>query len=749
MKKNLLLQSAFLLLFLQFCSLSFAQGIPEILYYKFNDTGKSVRNLASSPPSGTTVATLNGSLKQGSTGTCGSTALIGSGNLSNTDYMDTKWTTSMTGSWTISFWGKGLDSSTTLFYLFSNITAGALRCFSGGVAGLGNIILRGPLTDVLISGGASKNRTVCTWVYDASAGNIYAYLNGNLVNTVAQSTITLSGTANFMISGYNSLNGLNAGGLMDEFRFYSHALSAKEVKQLIYSGQSSGTVNMKGCNPFKSPSGKYTWTKNGTYYDTIPNYVNCDSFMTINLTLSNPSYTTINPTACDYYLSPSKKIFWTKSGVYYDVLKNKAGCDSNITINLTIKYSTSETLNLNKCGSYKSPSGKYTWTTSGQYLDTIPNKKGCDSLLTINLTIGYTSTNSITVKACDKYISPSKKSIWTSSGNYKDTLVNSTGCDSILIINLTINKSSANTITEKACEKYKSPSGKNTWVISGTYADTVTNKKGCDSILTIKLTINKSTYFQINPKTCGTYKSPSGKYTYNFSTSFYDTIPNKAGCDSIIAVNLIILKTTSATISRTVCKRFVSPSKKRIFTVSGKYYDTIPNKKGCDSLITINLTVNNATVVVSQKAAQLTALADPATYQWLDCNNNYAKISGATNQIFTATALGKYAVEVTEGFCTDTSICYDVTSLKINNNNLVNYLTVFPNPANGQFTISSSQPFKNATIKILNAIGEIILQATNINGTSLILDISSHANGIYFIEITEKDNSGRIKLIKY
>lgn len=750
MKKKLLLQSLLLAFSLLYSQLSLAQGVPEILYYKFNDTGKTIRNLASSPPSGTSTTSLSGSLKQGSAGTCGGTALVGSGNLSTTDFLDTKWTTNKTGSWTISFWVKGMDSSATLYYLFSDINAGSFRCFSGGVAGAGNILLRGPLTEVLITGGASKNAKVCTFVYNSGANTIYAYLNGSLINTVTQaSAITLSSTGTFLISGYNSLNGLSSGALMDEFRFYDRALSSSEVSKLIYSSSTSGSVNLQGCNPFKSPSGRYTWTSSGKYTDTINNSNGCDSFLTINLTVINKTSSTINPVQCDFYVSPSKKFIWTKSGTYTDVIKNKAGCDSTITINLTIKPSTTSLLKPVVCNSYKSPSGKYIWTTSGTYKDTIPNKKGCDSILTINLTVGKTNTHSITKTECDKYKSPSGKRIWTASGTYKDTLINSTGCDSILTINLTILNSTFQTINIKTCDKYKSPSGKLNLFASGTYSDTIKNKKGCDSILTINLTLNKSTFNQISPKTCGSYTSPSGKYTFNYSTSFFDTIPNMAGCDSIILVDLNLVKPTFNTISRTVCKRFLSPSKKYTWTISGKYADTILNKKGCDSIITVNLTINNASVNVSQKGTKLTALADGAQYQWLNCNTNYSKIAGATGQTYIATAVGKYAVEVTEGLCTDTSVCMEIKDLRVDNKTLENQLSVYPNPANGQFTILSSQSLNNASIKISNAIGETILQKNNVFGSSTSFDISNYPNGIYFIEITERENSGRVKLIKY
>lgn len=750
MEKNLLIKSVLLILFVNFSTISFGQGTPEILYYKFNDKGSSVRNLASSPPSGTTKATINGSLSQGSSGTCGGTALVGTGNLSTTDYVDTKWATSTSGSWTISFWTNGLDSSTTLYYLFSDLSANAFRCFSGGVAGAGNLLLRMTgMTDVLLTGGASKKPAVSTFVYDATAGYIYAYLNGTLINSVAQSSIGISSSGTLMLSGYNSLSGLNSGGLMDEFRFYSKALTAAQVARFTYNGNSTGTITQTATCSYTGPSGLHTWNRSGTYKDTIANYNYCDSVITVNLTITGNTSATLTPTSCDFYVSPSKKFVWTKTGTYSDAIKNKAGCDSILTVNLTIKNGTTSLLKPVVCNSYTSPSGKYTWTKTGKYYDTIPNKKGCDSAITIDLKVGYANAATINVKACDRYKSPSGKNTWTNSGTYTDIIPNAAGCDSVLTIKLTIGKSTSNTINVKACDKYKSPSGKTGWVVTGTYMDTIPNKTGCDSLITVNLTLNKSTFSQISPRTCGSYTSPSGKYTYPFSISFFDTIPNSAGCDSVILVDLIVNKITSATVSNTVCKRFVSPSKKHIWTISGKYYDTIPNRKGCDSLITINLTINNATVAVSQKGAKLSALADGAFYQWLNCNTSYSKITGATNQVYTATALGRYAVEVTEGTCTDTSICMNVTDLKVDTYSLNNSLSVSPNPATGQYTVSSIQPLNNATIKVINAMGETILLKNNVFGSSLFIDISGHANGIYFIEISEKENSGRLKLIKY
>ncbi|WP_300661009.1 MopE-related protein, partial [Fluviicola sp.] len=101
---------------------------------------------------------------------------------------------------------------------------------------------------------------------------------------------------------------------------------------------------------------------------------------------------TINVSECETYTVPSTHETYNTSGVYHDTIPNAAGCDSILTINLTIKHNTTNTLNVSWCGTYQVPSGHESYTTSGVYHDTIPNTAGCDSILTINLTI----TGSIT-----------------------------------------------------------------------------------------------------------------------------------------------------------------------------------------------------------------------------------------------------------------------------------------------------------------------------------------------------------------
>lgn len=226
MKNKFTLSGYLFIVLFAFLSLNAeAQNVPELIYYKFDGTGTSVTNSASTPV-GNNPATISGTLTQGGTGQFGG-GLQGTGASSSTDVINSGWNTSLTGSWTISLYLNNIPSSSTLFYYFGDAGASSFRCFTNGVAGANNLMLRGPLTDVIIVGGATVGvANVCHFVYDATVPEIRGYYNGVLAVTVPQAAISLTGTG-FQVGGYATNSGLS--GTMDEFRLYDRALTATEI----------------------------------------------------------------------------------------------------------------------------------------------------------------------------------------------------------------------------------------------------------------------------------------------------------------------------------------------------------------------------------------------------------------------------------------------------------------------------------------------------------------------------------------
>ncbi|MGV3610853.1 MAG: SBBP repeat-containing protein [Fluviicola sp.] len=149
----------------------------------------------------------------------------------------------------------------------------------------------------------------------------------------------------------------------------------------------STTIYEQSCGPYVWSLNGNIYSNTGQYIDTVVSSVGCDSIVTLNLTIFNSTSNQISHTACDSYMWSVNGQIYTASGQYIDTIPNAAGCDSIITLNLTILNSSVATETQTACGSFTWPINGQTYTASGQYIDTIPNAAGCDSIITLDLTI--------------------------------------------------------------------------------------------------------------------------------------------------------------------------------------------------------------------------------------------------------------------------------------------------------------------------------------------------------------------------
>ncbi|MBN3036212.1 MAG: carboxypeptidase regulatory-like domain-containing protein [Bacteroidales bacterium] len=242
--------------------------VPEMIYYKFeNPGGADVPNDASSPVGNNPAPVLG--MTMGGTGQFGS-ALIGTGASSSTSYVNVGWSVNLPSTgWTISMW-LDIPSSTTLYYLFGDPGASSFRCFAGGVAGAGNLIIRGGgLTDTYING-VAPGPSVAHFVYTGSSMDVY--LNGAYQGSVAQPSVTIAGTG-FKVGGYSTSTGLN--GSMDEFRMYSRALTPTEIADSwnVLLPQASTAWHLISSPISNALSGLYTGMYLQTYHEATMQWI--------------------------------------------------------------------------------------------------------------------------------------------------------------------------------------------------------------------------------------------------------------------------------------------------------------------------------------------------------------------------------------------------------------------------------------------------------------------------------------------
>jgi hypothetical protein len=283
------------------------------------------------------------------------------------------------------------------------------------------------------------------------------------------------------------------------------------------------------------------------------------------------------------------------------------------------------------------------------------------------------------------------------------------------------------------CGSYTAPDGQ-LHNASGNYSAVVPNMYGCDSIISIQLTILQNSSATITPTACNTYTAPDGQ-VFTASGTYQATIANASGCDSIITVILDIDSSSASTISPIGCRQYIAPNGS-IYTSSGTFTNTIPNAQGCDSVITVNLTIVNVNTNISQNGSSLFSLAGGGTYQWLDCSNGMAPIPGATGQTYTTAVSGSFAVAVTRLGCTDTSNCVNVTVVGLQDAG-TSSVKIFPNPTNSAFFVEASEEMNYS----LFAVDGRLLSTGKIVGTTRI-DLDQWSSGMYLIRL--RDAAGNV-----
>jgi ELWxxDGT repeat protein len=256
----------------------------------------------------------------------------------------------------------------------------------------------------------------------------------------------------------------------------------------------------------------------------------------------------------------------------------------------------------------------------------------------------------------------------------------------------------------------------------------------------------------IQVATCGSYTSPGGTvYNTNGTYNFTDVIPSVLcpGCDSTVTVDLT-LTPTDLIYNYTVvsCGPYTSPGG-QFFSAVGTYQvqDVFPsvNCPGADSIINIDLEIVQMSTAVTAFAGVLVAQATGAQYQWLDCDQGLAFIPGETNQDFVPSSSGNYAVAVSLGGCVDTSQCYYVEVVGIDEEELGDWINLYPNPAQDMITIAHELE-GDFDLQIIDNTGKLIMN-TKTAGSNTQIGVGDLARGIYFVILTNDQGTFTEKLL--
>ena len=230
----------------------------------------------------------------------------------------------------------------------------------------------------------------------------------------------------------------------------------------------------------------------------------------------------------------------SEAGTYTQTLQAVNGCDSTVTLTLTVNPVASTTLSATICeGSVYTENG-FNASEAGTYTQTLQTINGCDSIVTLTLTVNPVANTTLSAAICEGSTYTENGFNESETGIYTQNLQTVNGCDSIVTLNLTVSTVINNDITAAICEG--STYTENGFNVSepGTYTQNLQSVNGCDSVVTLTLTVNPTYNITIDANINEGETYEENGFSESEAGTYVHTLQSEFGCDSVITLNLTV-----------------------------------------------------------------------------------------------------------------------------------------------------------------------------------------------------------------
>jgi gliding motility-associated-like protein len=358
----------------------------------------------------------------------------------------------------------------------------------------------------------------------------------------------------------------------------------------------------------------------------------------------------------------------------------------------------------------------------------IKNPTDCNPQDSTTFTVRVFGSDSTTVNRtiCDGQSVSVGNQTFNEPGTYVVNLQTSLGCDSVVTLTLAFSDSIVSNISETLCAGSSFTLGQQVLNESGVYTASFTTSAGCDSTVTLNLTILDSIVVDVDRAICEGQSVTVGGQTFN-ETGFYTVLlESSLGCDSTVNLSLLVSDQAILDLEETICAGGSFSIAGQTFTESGEYVINIEGE-ACDTVINLSLNVVPNPIV--------TASADPTAVESGDLTTLNATAQGQFTYSWTPASLVSSPGQATTSaqvfestwfvvVATDANGCQGLDSVLVivfdedcqdENVFLPSAFTPNGDGKNDVLFVRSSVPLESMRLIIYNRWGEQVFESDNQN----------------------------------
>jgi|GEM_PF-140000 len=479
------------------------------------------------------------------------------------------------------------------------------------------------------------------------------------------------------------------------------------------------------CNGDTLTVGDSTFTRPGTYTIPYKNSWGCDSIVTLNLEVYPAYADTIEARICEgeSYVFGGDTL--RNQGVYPFRYQTIHGCDSSYTIVLQVISRISDTLSVKICAGSTFFFGGDTLMLPGDYVKVFRNQYGCDSTVMLVLSIVQSFSDSVRTTLCFGETYTLGNEVLSQPGVYTRKFLSQAGCDSTVYLELDFYPEFRSAVNAVICSGEGYIFGPDTLRQSGTYTDTLLHSSGCDSTVVLQLTVHPEYRDSLTAQVCmgGYYElggqviTSPGEYTWQGTSA--------AGCDSSVYVNITFTDLYRDSLEAYMCEGEPYYYRGERYDQAGTYDINVTGDL-CDTLIHLviigvpnpSVTIEaSATTVTPGQEVTLKALSDKGVqYFWTPEQKVSHPYDSVTTAIIESNTLFKITVKDELG-CAESDSIWIILQSELCTGNEIFIPTAFSPNADGKndiFFVRTIVPLSDIRFMIFNRWGEKVFETNDL-----------------------------------